>query len=177
VTFPTQSFLNEEWLGLSKADQGLITSLWYESQARDVESGQVLFNLVLSATQRTKLSELLALQEFPLAAEAYGPNDNILPVRLSVDGTVADLEFAVFQNKPNPFTDGTIIPVQLPEAGIVVLEVYTYEGKLVYRQTKAMNAGYSAFELRAEDLNQSGMYYYTISTNRFRGTRKMVLLE
>ncbi len=177
VTFPTQSFLSEEWVGLSNVDQGLITSLWYESRARDVESGQVLFNLVLRTTQKTRVAELLSLQALPLAAEAYRGDDEIVPVRLSINGTKAPLDFAVFQNKPNPFTEGTIIPVQLPEAGIAVLEVYTYEGKMVYRQTKAMNLGYNEFELRAEELNQSGMFYYTISTDRFRGTRKMVLLE
>jgi len=177
ITFPEHSFLNEDWLGLSHVSQGLITTLWHEPYARNMAPGEILFNLRLRVHKNIKLSELLAIQEFPLSSEAYRENEEIVPVRLAIDGKILGVDFAVFQNIPNPFTEGTIIPVQVPEATTVVLEVYAYDGKLVHRQSKSVSAGYNEFLVSSDDLAQSGMYYYTIATDKFQGTRKMVLLE
>jgi hypothetical protein len=112
-----------------------------------------------------------------LSPEAYNSEQQVVPIRLAIDGKLRELDFEVFQNVPNPFTDGTIIPVQVPERSAVTLEVYAYDGRLVHRQSKEVDSGYYEFILSANDLEQSGMYYYTISTEHFRGTRKMILLE
>jgi hypothetical protein len=118
------------------------------------------------------------MAENTLAPEAYGVGaEQVLPVRLAIDGEMRELDFVVFQNVPNPFTEGTLIPVQVPERSAVVLEVYSYDGRLVHKQSKEVETGYYEFEVRSEDLERGGMYYYTISTNHFRGTRKMILLD
>ncbi|HLF64408.1 MAG TPA: T9SS type A sorting domain-containing protein [Saprospiraceae bacterium] len=178
ISFPERSFLNEEWFGLGLVDQGLISSLWYESSPRNLPAGEILFSLSLQVTKNVMLSDVLTVYPAMLAPEAYGEDDGqILPVRLEIGGKIADLDFVVFQNVPNPFAAGTVIPVQLPESSTVVLEVYSYDGRLVHKQSNKVDPGYHEFMLTVKDLGQGGIYYYTISTDHFRGTRKMILLE
>jgi hypothetical protein len=175
ITFPDNSVLSNEWFGLGR--EGVITTLWHEPAAKDMKAGEVLFNLSLIVHEDVRTSELLTIDSEILLAEAYSEDDRIIPVRLAVDGNLSELEFAVYQNVPNPFSDGTLIPVQVPESADVILEVFTSDGRLVYRVEKRMDTGYHEFAITSGDLNHRGVYYYTISTAQFKGTRKMILLE
>jgi hypothetical protein len=178
VSIPDHSKLSKDWFGLSEADAGQIAALWYEGQGRDVQDGSVLFSISMRAVRDMNLSELFYLNERGLNPEAYRDGDvKTIPVQLRVDGNAPVPEFQVFQNVPNPFSLGTIIPVQLPEAAMVRLEVFALDGRLIYRTQMEAPAGYSEFEVGADDLEQGGVYYYTISTEQFRGTRKMILME
>jgi hypothetical protein len=178
VSIPDNSRLSTDWFGLSGVDEGQIASLWYESEGRDEMNGEVLFAISLVAKHDVRLSELFYLTERGLEPEAYTDGgEKTIPVQLRIDGVVPTPEFQVFQNVPNPFSRGTIIPLQLPEATTVSLEVFAFDGRLVYSSSREADAGYTEFALDAEDLPQGGIYYYTISTDHFRGTRKMILME
>jgi hypothetical protein len=172
------SKLDKEWFGLNNIEKGLISALWYEAQPAEVQDGEVLFTLSFTARQPFSLSELFALDHQAMSAEAYGANEEIRPVELSLDNALDVVPgFEVFQNVPNPFTEGTILPVQLPHEGVVDLEIYSLDGRLVHRQSEFVERGYHEFHVTKEQLQQGGIYYYTISTDRFSGTRKMTMLK
>ncbi|MBZ0201945.1 MAG: T9SS type A sorting domain-containing protein [Ignavibacteria bacterium] len=86
-------------------------------------------------------------------------------------------QFELLQNYPNPFNPTTTISFNLPESGIVKLEVYDINGKLSEMLFEGeLHAGKYETSWNAE-LFASGIYFYRITTKEFSLTKKMVLIK
>jgi hypothetical protein len=105
-----------------------------------------------------------------------------------VEVTVAaPVEFALMQNHPNPFNPSTSIRYQVAAPGHVSLKVYDMLGKEVATLVNGMqDAGAKIAKLDASQLPSgisakggyaSGVYFYTLRTNNFTATKKMLLLK
>jgi Secretion system C-terminal sorting domain len=80
-------------------------------------------------------------------------------------------------NFPNPFNPSTKIKYQVAVTGIVSIKVYNILGKEVAELVNEnKNPGIYEVEFNAADF-PSGFYFYTISTNNFTETKKMILLK
>ena len=93
----------------------------------------------------------------------------------SVDGLPT--KFALNQNYPNPFNPSTSISYNIPESGLVELNVYDMLGNkiktLVNEQKSAGN-----YEVRFDASNlSSGMYIYRLITSGFTETKKMLFMK
>ena len=85
--------------------------------------------------------------------------------------------FTLEQNYPNPFNSSTKIKFSIPNNSQVSLKVYNVLGELVDDLVdRYMYAGTYEIQFSAADL-QSGVYFYSIVTNEFRGTKKLILLK
>ncbi|GBD91299.1 hypothetical protein BMS3Abin04_02025 [bacterium BMS3Abin04] len=86
-------------------------------------------------------------------------------------------KFEVFQNYPNPFNPTTTIRFFLPEDGNVKLTVYNMLGQRVKKLlNKKMLAGKYEIPFNGSNL-ASGIYLYTLKTDKKTEVRKMVLLK
>jgi alpha-amylase len=86
--------------------------------------------------------------------------------------------FSVAPNYPNPFNPATTIAFSLPETGHVTVKVYNVLGQVVSTLAdEVMQAGTHRVAWRADDGLGSGLYYYTVTWNGRRLTRKMMLLK
>lgn len=98
---------------------------------------------------------------------------------VSVDEPVSGLpdDFSLDQNYPNPFNPVTNIRFGMPEASHVRIEVYDLLGRRVAElQNGPMRAGYHTLGFDASRLS-SGLYLYTLRTDRINLTRKMMLVK
>ena len=96
-------------------------------------------------------------------------------------------ETALLANYPNPFNPETWIPYQLAESAQVTLTIYDMNGRLVRRLALGHQAaGMYRSRTRAaywDGRNQlgepvaSGLYFYTLETDDFTATRKMLILK
>lgn len=92
---------------------------------------------------------------------------------------VVPTEYKLMQNYPNPFNPSTIISYSIPEAQNVSLVVYDLLGKEVaVLVNEVMQPGIynSQFAILNSKLS-SGIYFYTLKTNRFTQTKKMLLTK
>jgi len=91
-------------------------------------------------------------------------------------------DFVLYQNYPNPFNPTTNIRFRITEGGFVSLKVYNVLGNEV---ATLVDAQKSAGEYNVEFDSHSGVgrnltsgvYFYTLSTNNFFSTKKMILLR
>ena len=110
----------------------------------------------------------------PLSTQIATGIDNVL---LYTPGIVA-----LFQNIPNPFNEQTNIHFELSRDEWFNLTVYNMVGQkvrvLVDERRKAGHYSVS-WDAKDEDGNQvgNGIYFYQISTNKTRSTRKALLLK
>jgi hypothetical protein len=85
--------------------------------------------------------------------------------------------FELVQNYPNPFNPTTIISYSIPSDARVTLAIYDALGKEVAVLDNGFRtAGNYSHTFDASNLS-SGMYFYTIRTNDFVQTKKMLLLK
>lgn len=80
----------------------------------------------------------------------------------------------VYQNYPNPFSDQTAIQFDLPKSMEVELLVHDHFGRLVINKRALLGAGPQQFDINGSDLT-SGMFFYTIVTDGFKVTKRMVV--
>lgn len=96
--------------------------------------------------------------------------------------SVAELEAALEQNRPNPFNPSTTIRFVLPERGHVSLVIYDSSGRKVRSLLDEMG-GDGAHEVTWDGRDDrggaqsSGVYFYRLQTGKHIESRKMVLLK
>ena len=85
--------------------------------------------------------------------------------------------YELVQNYPNPFNPTTLISYSLPKSEYVRLNVFNSLGIEVATLVNEMkSSGVHQIVWDASD-NSSGVYFYTIQTNTFQSTKKMILIK
>jgi len=93
----------------------------------------------------------------------------------------------LLQNYPNPFNPETWIPYQLAEDADVTVRIYNTSGQLI----KMLDVGHKPAGIyadknkavhwdgrnSADELVANGVYFYTISADSFRSTKKMTIAK
>ena len=102
-------------------------------------------------------------------------------------GDVQPKDTILAQNFPNPFNPETWIPYQLNKATEVTIHIYDASGRLVrtlnlgWQPTGSyMTASSAAYWDGRNEVGErvaSGIYFYTLQTQDFTATRKMVILK
>jgi hypothetical protein len=86
-------------------------------------------------------------------------------------------EFSLQQNYPNPFNPSTSIKLTIPESGFTTLKVHNILGNEVTTLiSQELTQGTFTVTFDASEL-PSGVYFYTLKSNNFYGTKKMLLLK
>ncbi len=103
----------------------------------------------------------------------YAPT---VPV-ISISSEVPD-KYDLLQNYPNPFNPETNIRFALPEKSVVTMKVYNILGQLVETliDNKRLDVGTHMMSFNGSRL-ASGIYFYTIETEKYTQTKRMVLLK
>jgi hypothetical protein len=164
--------------GVAKAEnfgifknEGLITTSWNSKY----EPG-VLFTLVLRAKADVKLSSALSLNRL-VSAEAYNQHNENLGIALSYGLEAFAEGYELLQNTPNPFSGETKIGFKLPKATKATLSVSDAKGALLYKVEGNYAKGKNQLTLKKAQLGASGVLYYTLETNDFTATKKMIVFE
>ena len=91
--------------------------------------------------------------------------------------TIAD-KFVLEQNYPNPFNPSTSISFSLPKDAVVTLKVFDVSGKEVavllnneFKQANSYSVAFNGMNL------SSGVYFYSLETEGFTDTKKMMLIK
>ncbi|MEO1413131.1 MAG: cohesin domain-containing protein, partial [Bacteroidota bacterium] len=172
------SGLGSENFGLTMIDEGVITTLWGNSNAATLADDAVVFSVKVKAKRDTRLSEALSLNSRYTVAEAYDADLELLNPDLEYrNNTQVSSEFALYQNQPNPFVEETVIGFHLPEAGEVKLSVYDVSGKVLKVIEGEYAAGYNQVSVTRNELGTNGVLYYQVDTKNDSATRKMIIIE
>jgi hypothetical protein len=102
---------------------------------------------------------------------------NFAPLSVEpIDGSVP-VSYSLSQNYPNPFNPSTKINFSLPEQTAVKIIVSDILGREVTTLVNDnLNAGTYSVEFNATEL-PSGIYFYTMITDNFKQSHKMMILK
>jgi len=110
----------------------------------------------------------------------YTENGGGSYVKIKSDSKPTD--FVLAQNYPNPFNPSTTIEFSIPFESDVTLDIYNLLGEKVHSTfISSLNQGKHSVEWNGFDDNgntlSSGIYIYTLQTDSFYLTKKMILLR
>ncbi len=93
------------------------------------------------------------------------------------DEQIAPLQYSLKQNYPNPFNPSTQIKYSLKNDGFVTIKIYNLLGKEIATLINGYEtSGEHTINFNAQNLT-SGIYFYSINSNEFNATKKMILLK
>lgn len=164
--------MTEDNFGINDSE---LTTSWSNANGVAINTTEPLFTITLDVMDDTRISELLSINSTAVSAEAY--DNGLTTYNVSLETRSGDLEegeFALFQNRPNPFLESTQIKFFLPEATDVELIITDVTGRLVTKKTQNYPAGTQSVEINYSDLNTSGVLYYTIKAGEYTATKKMI---
>jgi subtilisin-like proprotein convertase family protein len=151
-----------------------VTTSW--NTLSPINANGDLFTMTFKSNVSGQLSEILDLNSSVTRAEAYvGDNLEILNIDLRNGG--GDVNYALYQNEPNPFSDKTIVGFDIPEAGAATLTVLDVTGKVLRVINGDYAKGYNELELSKSDFGSAGVYYYQLDSGDYTATKKMIIIE
>jgi len=166
-----------ENFGLRYANQGILTTSWNQSGNKAGED-EVLFSLVLRASEDARLSELLQVNSRYTTAEAYREG-TLTDFGISFSATAhGQGEFVLYQNVPNPFTEGTMIGFDLPAAATATITIRDAKGALIRVIEGDYSAGYQTVQVTKQMINSTtGVLTYTVEAGDYRATKQMIVVD
>jgi hypothetical protein len=142
----------------------------------------VIGRLTFVWKDRRTASTRLTLHEVK-AADVNGSDIGVSAQDLELNAVnVIPVQFALYQNFPNPFNPSTRIRFDLPEDGPVRIDIYNCMGQRVAtlidepRQAGAYTVMWNGRNDSGLEL-AAGVYLFRIEAGRFSDTKKMVLLK
>lgn len=147
---------------------------WNSLDAIAIKSDDILFSLVLE--NHADASSITILNNDSISAQAYDLDLNILSIS-QFSEEVADYDFTLLQNEPNPFFNQTIVRFSLPESMEVTMKIFDNTGRLVTDLTDVFSMGLNSIVVDQNTLGSSGVYQYQISTAHNTLSKKMILIK
>ncbi|MDX1406675.1 MAG: dockerin type I domain-containing protein, partial [Saprospiraceae bacterium] len=168
---------------------GAITTSWHSARPVSVEKGEVLFELVFNPKADATLRELLSIGSRITSAEAYQQADGQQPLDLDVTLTFCDpcqpivsnpvgVDYALYQNEPNPVGSETRIGFSLPYEMAVSLTLFDVNGTTIRQFEGVYEAGYHEISINFHQGEVGGgVLYYRLQAEDFSATKKMIILR
>ncbi len=161
-----------------RSEEGLISLSWNDSQNISFAEGDALITLEFETIGTGNTFESIQFSDALLSTEAYvEENGHIDILHMDLNEGNTGSSFALYQNKPNPFNNNTIIGFNLEMDELVTLRVMDVNGKLVHKENAHYKRGYNEILLNTETINGSGVLYYQIDTKTNSAIRKMILIK
>ncbi len=171
--------MGEGNFGLTQTAVGQLTTSWENTGVIRTNEETVLFTLVFEAQKATKLSKILSINSSITPAEAYDMADDLLHVDLAFSTAAKNKHFKLFQNRPNPFREQTIISFHLPASTEGSISIFDINGKLLKSYYGKYAQGYNEVAVDLSEIHtQTGVLYYHLTTPiTKRLSKKMVLIR
>jgi hypothetical protein len=157
---------------------GKLTLSWYDVYPLEINDKEPIFTIVFKSQASSSLSKTLSVTSDITQAEAYRNLDEIMNVKLTVTGEpTTDLNYALYQNVPNPFTSSTVIGFSVPSSQNVKLTIFDMGGRVHQVLEGHFDKGYHEFVINSDKMNVEGVLYYQLTAGTFSSTKKMLMLR
>ncbi len=169
---------DENNIGVSKLDEGLISTSWSTADLKSVAKGEALYTLYFRAKENGSLRSSLWPSSALTKEEVYDENMNIQKLKIDYRSTEGQSNvFLMAQNSPNPFKDNTTIVFEIGKSSNVTFKVTNLNGKLLQSRNAFYEAGRHSIIVSGNELKSSGIFLYTIETDFGSITKKMVVIN
>ncbi len=173
------------WIKIDEEDFELIDNLttegwqWLEIGSYQLNAGE--HTIQVGTRENGTSMDKLVIKNSQIPPVDFGEEafNTCIPAFSPVGiNTVNTLQgYSLEQNCPNPFSGSTSISFQVPNTTYVSLKIYNIFGtEIAELAGKEYNAGRNTINFDMNNL-PAGLYYYTIKTDNFTASRKMLIID
>lgn len=153
---------------------GQLTLSWSSGVPAKVAQRDNLLWMRVKALEDVQLSRAFqSLAKPKLVPEAYGPEGVPQLLQIVFSGKPDAKTAQVFAPQPNPTTGSAVLPVQIPDAQKLRLEVYDLNGKLLWANEVNVEKGSHLLEIPAAVMPKVGLYVWRVQAGDFVQTGKL----
>jgi hypothetical protein len=168
--------INDQNVGL--LENGIITMSWNGNVLdENTDSKAIKIHVKFNVLEKGRILNMMDLSGKITAAEAYTREGEILDVNLIFNSSGVFTDFALYQNKPNPWRNQTVIGFHIPESAFATLTIYDIDGKIVKAIAGNYHAGYNSVTLSSQDIPHTGVLYYRLECGEYSASKKMVIVQ
>jgi len=164
--------MTEENLGLRFIDEGQITVSYDKIGGVSAGEEELLFSLVFKHSGARKYR--LNLGSKILSAQAYSTQD-VFDIDARLIDTYEDIK--LYQNKPNPWSESTMISFSLPQAMDYEMRFFSVDGVLLLSKKDQGLSGMNELRIMQNDLDTKGLVYYELITATEKSSKRMILIK
>ncbi len=178
--YSTDLGIDESNVGFAYANEGFVTVSWNTTSLKKIAAGTKILTMVADIEHAANPNTQISISSQITSAELYTKNYDVKTPVIVLDGEQGNeitYTFDLYQNSPNPFTGATEIGFELPEASSGRLTITDMSGRIIMIEKGEFNQGTNWITISKDQLNASGILYYTLETNEYTATRKMVVLR
>lgn len=167
--------MNMSNFNVNDVELGMIHHMWHHNTPITLNNDDILYTLLFEVIKDGKLEDAIQLADLHLGQVAYQSDKTPVKVELNFNSDNANIAdaFMVVGNRPNPFTDYTLIEYTLPESGRVRISVTDLLGRAVTTFETNGVSGKNVEVIRSERLNGPGMYFYILEYSGNKAIGKM----
>jgi len=164
--------------GTADMANGVITTSWHDASSVTMQD-EVLYTLRLKATTNTSVSAAISVSSKITTAESYNAKGDLKDIAFNfTNGTTStSTTFELYQNRPNPFKEETVIGFTLPQASKATIQIMDISGKLLKVIEQDAVQGYNEVTLDRTALKGAGVLYYRLETSTDTATKKMTVIR
>lgn len=158
-------------------EKGTIKVSLAGARSQTYEKGDIVLSLefALGNNGSSDLENLTLLDNNTFESEIYSDELESQGVELKSLEYVEDV--VLYQNRPNPFDQNTLIEFDIPKAQDVTFEVFDAKGSRVFSSKQRFSAGKNSLSVNKDALSlNKGIYYYQIRTEQRSLIKKMIIL-
>jgi len=176
--------------GTTEVEAGILRFSWFDQAQTGVTLSdmQSIYSIWYKVVGEPGTNAQLTISNSPIEIEITTNVDDstvVLPVIVeNGDITIQDpnastetytLDFVLFQNSPNPFTNITYINFDLNRSTQAHLSIYDNTGKVVYENSEYYSSGSHSIPIRRNLFQSAGTYLYSLRTDQGTATRQMII--
>jgi hypothetical protein len=170
LVFDENTVMGDEHFGFHSVDEGVLTVVLDEEMSQD---RMYMFSLPKAMVQGEMRITSRVTRSMAITKD-LGSVDVAWADKAVQEDTPS---FTLYQNRPNPFKEGTVIGFDLPEDQEARLTILNVSGQIVHMVEGQFERGYNEIEIRTEDLLESGVYYYRLDCAGSSQTLKMINID
>lgn len=160
-------------------EDGKFTFSWNENDVVTLQNDYVLFEIQFEVHSTGSNIDLnLDLNSNVTKAEAYTSELAVMDVDFDILPIQTAQVLELFQNRPNPFSNETVIEFYLGKASDhVQLSVFDVKGNAIFNQTGSYSKGVNQIKLSKTELPVNGILYYRIEVDNQVQTKSMLSVD
>ncbi len=166
--------IKDEHIGL--LSNGVVTLSWNDVSLLESKEGERLFTIEFESIQNGDLRSSLDMSSSVTSALAFDEVGEQYELNLDY---INDIRYKVFlyQNRPNPFFNETVVEFDLPEELEVSFTIFDATGKHYWSETNIFPPGQSSLLIDDQLKGRKGIFYLKMETAEYQEVIKMIKIE
>gem|GEM_PF-6109768 len=158
-------------------DNASIKIAWSDAYATELAENQDLITFIFHAHADSDLTQSINVNVANESSAVVEEGSELLEKEIIINILNSSSEIELHQNVPNPFTNETTIRFDLPETETISLQIMDISGRVVFDLSKEFSIGQNQIVIEANDLPDSGIFYYRLSAGDFIETKKLIYIK